>query len=217
MNKHFFKRLIIFFSIIAVGVISLFYLDNLFSSKKIETSFEPPHWFVYPQDFREDSEPLVIILTPPEKVQTAVKETKKEISPKKTANKYYTQEDIVTISKLVYGEGRGLNKTEMSAIVWCVLNRVDSKIFPNTIYEVCTQKGQFHGYKAHHPVWDNIAELVEDVLKRWVNEKNGSKNVGRTLPSTYLFFVGDGKHNHYMEVWKSGKYYQWTLKSPYKD
>ena len=105
----------------------------------------------------------------------------------------------------------------MSAIVWCVLNRVDSKIFPNTIYEICSQKGQFHGYKEHFPVWDNIKELVEDVLMRWQNEKCGATNVGRTLPQTYLFFVGDGKHNHYMEKWKSGVYYDWSLKSPYKN
>jgi hypothetical protein len=80
---------------------------------------------------------------------------------------------------------------------------------------VCSQKGQFHGYKEHFPIWDNIKELVEDVLMRWQNEKCGATNVGRTLPKSYLFFVGDGKHNHYMEKWKSGIYYDWSLKSPY--
>ena len=103
----------------------------------------------------------------------------------------------------------------MSAIIWCVLNRVDSKIFPNNIYDVCTQRGQFSGYKGHHPIWENIKELVEDVILRWGQEKSGKTNVGRTLPKSYLFFIGDGKHNHYMEQWKSGIYYDWSLKSPY--
>ena len=184
-------RLTILIGIILIGVVSLFYLENMFDKK-------------HNREIRQIGS-----------IEIFLPKSHKEVDSTEPCKKLYSSSDVETICKLVYGEGRGLNKTEMSAIVWCVLNRVDSKIFPNTIYEVCSQKGQFHGYKEHFPVWDNIKELVEDVLMRWQNEKCGATNIGRTLPQTYLFFVGDGKHNHYMEKWKSGIYYDWSLKSPY--
>lgn len=186
-------KLSILVGIILIGILSLFYLNNLFDKKH---NLPTPRIAKY---------------------EIFIPQSHKEVDSTEPCKKYYNSTDVITISKLVYGEGRGLNKTEMSAIIWCVLNRVDSKIFPNTIYEVCSQKGQFHGYKEHFPVWDNIKELVEDVLMRWQNEKCGATNVGRTLPQSYLFFIGDGKHNHYMETWKSRIYYDWNLKSPYKD
>lgn len=194
-----FVKLSVFIGVILIGMLSLFYLHHQFNKPKVyyqiqilSTNRE------YVEDDSDDCGPL-------------------PVKDDEFAKVGVTDKDITALCKLVYGEGRGLNKTEMSAIVWCVLNRVDSKIFPNNIYDVCTQKGQFSGYKSHHPIWDNIQELVEDVIIRWSQEKSGIKNVGRTLPNTYLFFIGDGKHNHYMEKWKSGIYYEWSLKSPYEN
>lgn len=42
-----------------------------------------------------------------------------------------------------------------------------------------------------------VEALVLDVLGRWEEEKQGQENVGRTLPAEYLFFWGDGWHNHF--------------------
>lgn len=212
---NFIKKLSILIGVLLIGTLSLFYLYSSFDKPKGKINTNRPVWHIYPQDIAEDSlpAPKVTVAATEQEIKTQV-ETKEKKSTQ--VKKLYSENDIITLCKLVYGEGRGLNKTEMSAIAWCVLNRVDSKTFPNTIYEVCTQKSQFSGYKSHHPVWDNIRELVEDVLKRWEREKIGEKNVGRTLPKTYLYFYGDGRHNHYMEKWKSKEYYQWTLKSPYK-
>ena len=73
----------------------------------------------------------------------------------------YTEEDITYLAKTVYGEARGLSKTEQSAVVWTILNRVDSNKFnQNTIIGVVTAPNQFAGYKSSHPVNPDIRELV---------------------------------------------------------
>lgn len=128
----------------------------------------------------------------------------------------YTEEDITYLAKTVYGEARGLSKTEQAAVVWTILNRVDSNKFKeNTIIGVITAPNQFAGYKSSHPVNSEIRELVIDVLDRWEREKAGETNVGRVLPKSYLYFVGNGKKNFFTEKWQSKDYWDWSLESPY--
>ena len=131
------------------------------------------------------------------------------------------EDDINILTNVVYGEARGLNNLERSAVVWCILNRVDSDKFPNTIYEVITAPNQFEGYsstrKASGEVWESCRELVIDVLTRYNKEKDGWENVGRTLPEDYYYFWGDGKHNHFRKTWKSHDYWDWSLDNPYED
>jgi len=127
------------------------------------------------------------------------------------------ENDVEILAKLIWGEARGVKtKEEKAAVVWCVLNRVDAKEFPNTIEEVVTQKYQFSGYSNNFPVDDELKEIAEDVLHRWYSEKDGEADVGRVLPKTYLYFIGDGVGNNFMEVWRSGVYWDWSLKSPYE-
>ena len=125
------------------------------------------------------------------------------------------EQEVILLSKLVYGEAGICSKTEQAAVVWCVLNRVDSKIsyFPNTITEVVLQENQFHGYNKNNPVKEDIVELVKDVLIRW---KSGSQE-GRVLPEEYFFFHGDGIQNYFRTNYKhNGIYWNWRLESPYE-
>ena len=101
---------------------------------------------------------------------------------------YFTKEEVDYISKTVYGEARGYSKIQQSAVVWCILNRLDNGYWGDTIKKVVTAPNQFYGYSYSHPVTDEIRELVEDVLIRWNMEKMGVDNVGRTLPEKFLFF-----------------------------
>lgn len=130
----------------------------------------------------------------------------------------YTEEEVAILCKTVYGEALVTNSDEeMSAVVWCILNRVDDEdsYYADTISGVVT-KSQFHGYDEDHPVTEHIEWLVRDVLDRWVAEKNGETDVGRTLPSEYLFFSGDGWHNHFRTEWDGGARYDWSLPNPYE-
>lgn len=128
---------------------------------------------------------------------------------------YYRDSDIVMLAKLMYRECGGvLSDTEKACVAWTVLNRVDEN--EETISEVITAVHQF-AYCADTPVDDELYRLAEDVLVRWNNEKNGEENVGRVLPHDYLWFSGDGEHNHFRNAYK-GQFSIWdySLDTPYE-
>ena len=128
-------------------------------------------------------------------------------------------EDEIALAKMVWGEARGCSATEQAAAVWCALNRVDSDdpYYPDTIIGVVSQPGQFEGYSPDYPVEDGILALVQDVISRWQREKAGEADVGRVLPKEYLFFHGDGAHNHFRIGFSDKAYWDWSLPSPYTE
>jgi len=129
---------------------------------------------------------------------------------------YQNEEDAQILAKLIWGEARGVQTTdEKAAVVWCVLNRVDSEQYPDTIKEVVTQDSQFCGYDEDYPVTIEMLNLAEDVLTRWEAEKKGVIESGRILPKDYLFFIGDGEKNYFSSEWQTNEWYDWSLPSPY--
>lgn len=127
-----------------------------------------------------------------------------------------TNAEIEIIAKTVWGEAQGCNKLDQSAVIWCILNRVDAGY--GTIIEVVTAPNQFHGYNSNFPITDEIKALTEDVISRWNLEKVYGGNFGRTLPSEYLYFSAnaEGTHNIFRtkytgvcEIW------DWSCWNPY--
>lgn len=100
------------------------------------------------------------------------------------------RETVEALAQTVWGEGRGLCTTEQAAIVWNVLNRVDSPDFPDDPLLVVQQSGQYCGYDPSYPVEPQLVALVEDVLARWEMESSAVGSVGRVLPREYVFFCG---------------------------
>lgn len=131
---------------------------------------------------------------------------------------FVDETEATYIAKTIWGEARGCSKMEQAAVAWCILNRVDSDLpyIPNSIREVVTQKGQFHGYSKDFPVDDDIYDLAVDVIERWQREKLGEENVGRVLPKEYLYFYGDGERNHFTIEWKDKATWDWSLENPYE-
>lgn len=120
------------------------------------------------------------------------------------------------LARLVWGEARGVkSETEQAAVIWCVLNRVDSDEFPNSIREVVLQPNQFVGYSEEYPLEDKFLKLAEDVIVRWISEVETGDNTGRVLPAEYLYFSGDGKNNHFRTELTGGDCWDWSLPSPY--
>ena len=62
-----------------------------------------------------------------------------------------------------------------------------------------------------------LEELALDVIERWLDEKDGKADTGRVLPREYLFFTGDGEHNHFRTEWDGGQVWDWSLQSPYEE
>nr|DAG63032.1 MAG TPA: spore cortex-lytic enzyme [Caudoviricetes sp.] len=113
---------------------------------------------------------------------------------------YFTEADVIALAQMLYGEARGCTLLNQQQCVWCVLNRVDDARFPDSIIGVVSQPGQFYGYSADFPVWDNLYAVALDVMQRWAAEKQGAE-VARELGSEYLWFTGDGVKNHFRAVY----------------
>ena len=131
-----------------------------------------------------------------------------------------SETDAEIIAQILYHECGALPKLEQSAVVWCILNRLDSELayFPDSIEEVCKQKignTYMFAYRDDAPVEKELYELAADVLARWQREKSGEANVGRTLPKEYLYFWGDGRHNHFRIEYQGREYWDWSLPDPY--
>lgn len=123
------------------------------------------------------------------------------------------------LAKTVYGEALLCSKTEQAAVMWCILNRVDSNnaFFPDDIAGVVTQSQQFHGYAPNNPVTEELLELALDVIDRWQREKNGETDVGRVLPAEWLYFYGDlVAHNYFQKEFQGKELWNWSLPSPYE-
>ena len=160
----------------------------------------------YTVEVTEPHEVVEVYVEPPEVVEVYVE-------PPSVSEIY--AESIPYIAKTVYGEARGCTTVEQAAVIWCILNRVDSDGYSDSIIGVVTQKNAFHGYNSNHPVTDHIYNLTVDVLERWEKEKSGEVNVGRVLPKEYLYFYGDGRSNHFTNKWRGGNTWNWTLENPY--
>lgn len=131
------------------------------------------------------------------------------------ASVYYTEDEIVVVAKVLYDECRGVGSdTEKACVVWTICNRVDAG-YGSTISEVATAQGQF-AYRGNAPVWDELYDLASDVLSRWNDERNGAVDVGRVLPSDYLWFSGWDGHNHFRNDYHAANgYWDYSLVSPY--
>jgi hypothetical protein len=136
-----------------------------------------------------------------------------------TEIKHFSESTYVKGAILLHGEAGGIpSLTEQSGVLWIVCNRVDSEssFFPDDIESVIEQEGQFDGYIPGETYTEADYELAVDVFERWYREKNGETEVGRTLPKEYLFFLGDGEHNHFTTT-QNGLPYKFgsQLISPY--
>ena len=127
------------------------------------------------------------------------------------------EEDAVRIAKTLYGECRSdkIPVEQKAAVVWCILNRLDHKDYPDTIEEIVVYS-QFHGYDKDNPVTEELYALTVDVMIRWQLEKLGFIYVGRTLPHEYLFFACKDGINRFRTGYKTRDYWEWEYQNPYE-
>ena len=113
---------------------------------------------------------------------------------------YFTEDDVVAMAKMLWGEARGCTRDNQIKCAWIVCNRVDDDRFPDTIRGVLEQPSQFHGYDPTYPVTSELYDVAFDVLTRWSYEKQGIP-VRRELASSFLWFTGNGEENIFREVY----------------
>ena len=163
---------------------------------------------------KEDTVELEIQAAEPVVVEAVVKEV--------TIVKHFPESTYIKGAIMMHGEAGGIpSQTEQSGPLWVACNRVDSDdpFFPDDLESVIEQKWQFDGYTPGGTYTQAEYELAVDVFERWYREKHGesAESVGRTLPSEYIYFTGDGVHNYFRKTQK-GSIYVWgsVLPSPYE-
>lgn len=81
---------------------------------------------------------------------------------------------------------------------WHLWNRVidDSGVFPDTILEVITQKGEYDFYDKHDDATPENLAIATEMLNRFEMERNGLQG-GRTLPVGYVYQTVNESHTGY--------------------
>lgn len=127
------------------------------------------------------------------------------------------EKEVIMISKVIYREAGGIpDFSHRAAVAWCILNRVNSEDYGDSIEEVITAPYQF-AWIDDTPVEEDNYNIAKDVVTRWLFEKQGFENVGRTLPQGYFFFNGDGQYNHFRQSLETNDYWDWSYRTPYED
>lgn len=81
----------------------------------------------------------------------------------------FSDQEIEMIEAVVMHEVGYCSRESMIAIAHVILNRVENPLFPDTVYKVLHQKGQFtaiHNYYDHQrPVTPEVKQAVADALE----------------------------------------------------
>ena len=112
-------------------------------------------------------------------------------------------EDVEAIARTLYGECRGVESdAEKEAVAWVIMNRLDAG-HADTVLGVTSAPGQFAGYDPGHPLWTDLVDIAERVLRMHHDEQMGIE-IERVLPREYLWFSGDGIRNTFRDSYGGG-------------
>ena len=107
--------------------------------------------------------------------------------------------------RAIWGEAGGIQDyAQRAAVVWCACNRADA--WDMEIGDVLTVD-QFHGLAIKGEAPAEHVGLARDVLARWTLEAEGWQDVGRVLPSRFLYFEGNGVINLFSTQYGGGEYW----------
>ena len=113
---------------------------------------------------------------------------------------YYTDTDVAMLASTISNEiGGSDNYAQLTAVGWCVCNRVDSaRWVEDTIGATVSRPGQFD-YHGGFVYEGKCYDIASTVLQDWNDEKNYPGYVGpsRSIAPDYLNFWGDGVNNHF--------------------
>lgn len=122
--------------IIIMMIVALCNMSRLAVSEKVNESYEvktiKPHI-------------SALVTYEPDEPDTQEEETEIEVNyyPEFTYSKDWSVEDSYLLAKIAMAEAEGCNTRTKTLIIMCVLNRVWSDEFPDTIEEVIFQENQF--------------------------------------------------------------------------
>jgi hypothetical protein len=118
----------------------------------------------------------------------------------------WTYEDVDVISRMVWGEARGVSRNEQMLVVWTVINRLENGRYGSSLIGVVRASSQFHGYSPRFPVNDEIKEMVIEVLEAWDRGEQALIYPPFATTPDYLYFSArkhnGWSHNFFRDRWR---------------
>jgi len=158
--------------------------------------------------YAEEMEPVCAeedtVSPPPEELfyaekQQATEDILPELGPEPYIPRQWTDDCADVISRMVWGEARGVSRNEQKLVVWTVINRLENGRYGSSLIGVVRARGQFTGYSPRFPVTDAIREMVVEVLEAWDRGEEAKVYPPFARTPNYLYFHGDGQHNWFRE------------------
>jgi spore germination cell wall hydrolase CwlJ-like protein len=118
----------------------------------------------------------------------------------------WTYDDVDVISRMVWGEARGVSRDEQKLVVWTVINRIENGRYGTSLIGIVTAPSQFHGYSPKFPVAEEIKEMVIEVLEAWDRGEQALIYPPFATTPDYLYFnarrYNGRNHNFFRERWR---------------
>lgn len=185
-----------------VAVVLLLILAALVTNRAFAVN-EPPE-LIIPQAPAHAASGLLIAPVPPETSADTPNTYPSQEDVLNTAMEAIPDELVAEAALLAWGEYSGSDYAQRTAPIWCACNRADA--WGLTLEEVM-HSDAFHGLLTEREVPAEWYDLARETLARWELEKMGYIDVGRTLPSEYLYFGGNGIVNVYRTEYIGGVEY----------
>lgn len=90
------------------------------------------------------------------------------------------------MARVLYGTAQRCGEEARRAICWCIINRCESPIFPDSIEGVCAQEAQWMGYSAENPVIEELYDTARGVVDAW--HDGGRRMIG----TDFLYMSWEG-------------------------
>ncbi len=185
-----------------VAVVLLLILAALVTNRAFAAN-EPPK-LIIPQSPTHAASGLLIAPVPPETSADTPNTYPSWEDVLNTAMEAIPDELVAEAALLAWGEYSGSDYAQRTAPIWCACNRADAWGLP---LDEVMHSDAFHGLLTERSVPEEWYDLARETLARWELEKMGYIDVGRTLPSEYLYFGGNGKYNTYRTEYIGGVEY----------
>lgn len=185
-----------------VAVVLLLILAALVTNRAFAVN-EPPE-LIIPQAPAHAASGLIIAPVPPETSTDTPNTYPSWESVLNTAMEAIPDELVAEAALLAWGEYSGSDYAQRTAPIWCACNRADAW---GLALEEVMHSDAFHGLLTERAVPAEWYDLARETLARWELEKLGYIDVGRTLPSEYLYFGGNGTVNVYRTEYVGGVEY----------
>lgn len=115
-------------------------------------------------------------------------------------------EEAQALARVLYGIRSNSDK-DLRTYCWCVLNRVDSPDYPDTLDEVIAQPSQWMRYDPENPVLESLYQIAREQLNVW------HKGTTRPVSNEFVFMNWTPSDLCLRDRWEEGSrtnYWRWN-------